>query len=109
MLGNPGDFNAGEPYARMLEGLSLFDKYNFDQQKVGFFWNNDPECKKEFGLDEEERYLLMLNGINSIESHFHFEPLTYYSAETLMMEVNVQVCKGTPRWSQRASSVVFEH
>lgn len=57
----------------MLALLSEMDRYHFEQQGVGFYYTEDKECWKKFGLDEKKNYLLMLNGHNSIESHIEIE------------------------------------
>ena len=49
---------------RLLEKLSQIDRYTFDQQKIGFYWNDDKECFKKYNLDPENLYLLMLTGNN---------------------------------------------
>jgi len=35
--------------------LAIMDKYNFDEQFAGFYYNEDPACKKELGLNEADR------------------------------------------------------
>ena len=58
---------------KLLMHLSQIDRFTFDQQKVGYFWNDDPKCFEKYDLDPKRMYLLMLNGENAIESHI---PLT---------------------------------
>ena len=61
-------------YVKLLEGVAIADKYGFDQQRVGFYYNTDAECKKEFGFEEDGRYLMMLTGIHQLESHIVIGP-----------------------------------
>ena len=51
----------------------------------------------------------MLNGLNSIESHVMLSNDEDHTPNDLMFAINMQVCKGTPRWSQRSYNVIFEH
>ena len=94
---------------QLLTLLSQIDRFSFDQQRLGFYWNDDKECWKKYGLDEDKKYLLMLNGLNSIESHVELSDDGNHSPNDLMFAINSQVCKGTPRWSQRSYNVIFEH
>ena len=48
----------------MLGQLSQIDRYTFDQQRIGFYWNDDKECFKQYNLDEEKMYLLMETASN---------------------------------------------
>lgn len=64
------------------------DKFSYDQQRVGFYWNDDPECKKEFGLEEDKDYVLMLNGINSMESHIDLSEVNI-DPDELMLSINI--------------------
>ena len=105
-MGSENDLK--DHYGATLELLSQSDRYLFDQQRIGFYWNDDPACKKQFDLEEDKRYLLMLNGLNSVESHIELSE-DLYEIEDLMYIINTQVCRGTPRWGQRANSVVFTH
>jgi len=92
----------------MLSLLSQIDRFTYDQQRIGFYWNDEPECKKQFDLEEDKPHLLMLNGLNSIESNIALTG-EYHDPYDLMYMINTQVCKGTPRWSQRSNSVIFDH
>ena len=90
----------------MLALLSMTDRFHFDQQRVGFFWNDEPECRTQYGLSEDKKYLMMLNGLNSLESHLELTG-EHHKIEDLLYLVNLNLIKGTPRWSQRANYVIF--
>ena len=49
---------------------------------------------------------MMLNGANSEMTTFVADP--EIDIEYLMFMLNVYISKGTPRWSQRSKSVIFE-
>ena len=38
---------------KLLTLLSQIDRFSFDQQRLGFYWNDDKECWKKYGLDED--------------------------------------------------------
>ena len=44
-----------------LIALSMVDRYNYDEQKVGFFHILHP-CKKNYGLDIYNDYVVFFNG-----------------------------------------------
>lgn len=48
--------------AHDLEYVSQIDRYNFDEQRIGFFYNDDPECAKSNGLNDEKKWLVLYNG-----------------------------------------------
>ena len=41
--------------------ISVYHKYEFSEQNVGFYYNDDKECAKEYGLDEDKQYAVMFN------------------------------------------------
>jgi len=84
----------------------MTDKYTYDQLRVGFFYNNDPKCAEKAKLDPEKRHIVFYNGVNSIPMHLTLEddPMSH---EQLMFTLNTAVVFGTPRWSQRAYSTLF--
>ena len=42
--------------------VSLYDRFEFSEQNVGFFYNEDKECAKKHGLDENKQFLVMFSG-----------------------------------------------
>ena len=49
-----------------LQEASMLDKYKFDQQRAGFFFIEDPECRKIRSLEEDKQYIVWYNGASSI-------------------------------------------
>ena len=47
----------------------MFDRYHVDQDRAGFFYVEDPECRKQMKLDPEKRYIVFYNGEASIPSY----------------------------------------
>jgi hypothetical protein len=62
----PGEDLKEGGIAEILVNVSMVDRYNFDQQRVGFYYNNEPECLKENDLEQDKRYIVFYNGENSI-------------------------------------------
>ena len=91
----------------MLNYMSMADRYTYDQQRVGFFFNDDPECIKANDLAEGKSHVVFFNGLNSIPYHLTVDDdeITY---EQLMFTLNTSIVKGTPRWSQRSYSTLFD-
>jgi len=75
----------------------MVDRYNFDEQRVGFFYNADPECRKARDLDPKKKYIVIFNGENSIPSILEFGK-DNIDLNRLFYEVTVGSVKGTPRW-----------
>ena len=84
----------------------MWDKYTFDNQRNGFFWNDTPACRKDKGLDPDEAYIIWYNGehlgpkIQKVEEPVALSDLNY--------ETTVRTVLGTPMWGQRASSAIFD-
>ena len=36
--------------AKSISTVSMVDKYTYDESRVGFYYNNDPECHKQHQL-----------------------------------------------------------
>ena len=75
----------------------MYDRYSFDEQRVGFFYNEDPECRKLRGLEEHKKYIILFNGENSIPIVLEIDK-DEVSLSLLIREVTLGVVKGTPRW-----------
>ena len=50
----------GEAYD--LVKTSMIDRYNFEDHRVVFYSNNDPECRKHYFDDTEKRYIAIISG-----------------------------------------------
>lgn len=48
-----------------LKQISVYEKYEINKQHAGFFYNDDKECAKKYGLDKDKQYVVMFNGNNT--------------------------------------------
>ncbi len=96
-----------EEYGGMLQSMSMVDRYQYDQHRVGFYYNTDPKCREENELDPEKKQVAFFNGENSIPVHLTFGE-DAIDFNQLMYTLNTSINKGTPRWSQRSYSVLFD-
>ena len=80
-----------------LNETSLIDKYKFDVQRSGFFYNEDPECRKARDLDGDKPYIVWFNGENSVPYIIEIkeEPIEVHR---LLYETTVRTVLGTPMW-----------
>lgn len=85
----------------------MLDRYNFDHQRSGFYVVEDKKCRKEHDLEEDHKYIVFFNGENSIPYH-HLVDEEEVSFEQLLYTLNTSVSKGTPRWSQRSYSALYD-
>ena len=92
--------------AESFSQASMVDRYNFDEQRVGFFYNDDPECRTKRDLEGDKKYIVFYNGENSIPLVLELG-LDNIEVSRLIYETTIGVVKGTPRWGQRAQSAVF--
>lgn len=86
---------------------SLYDRYTFDQHKVGFYYNKDPECAKAHELDPTKKQIVIFNGENAIPVHIPITEET--SIHNISFLINAAIVMGTPRWSQRAYETIFKY
>jgi|Transcript_10855 hypothetical protein len=86
----------------------MLDRFKYDEQRVNFFYNSDPECRRLRDLDPEKGYIVIYNGENSIPFILELGK-DEISLRRLIFEVTVSVVRGTPRWGQRGHSAVFDH
>ena len=105
-MGDPEDLKP-EGTAELLNTMAMVDRYNFDQQRAGFYYNSDPKCRSEHDLEEDKKYVVYFNGVNSLPYHLTLDE-DYINFEQLMFTLNTSIVKGTPRWSQRAYSSLYD-
>lgn len=106
-FGDEADLDVGA-FADNIEFLSMLDRYSFAEQRVQFFYNDDPECKKEHELDQDKKWIVSFNGHNSVPVAWSFEEDTPIDIEQLVYFVTTSIVKGTPKWGQRAHSAIFD-
>ena len=91
-----------------MNELSMMDRYNFDEQRVGFFYNEDPNCAKElYDLDPQKVYIVFAMGDAKPEIMVVNED--DITLQQMIFTMNTQIVKATPKWGQRAHSVFFDH
>lgn len=105
-MGDAEDLKA-EGTAEILNSMAMVDRYNYDQQRAGFYYNSDPKCRSEHDLEEDKKYVVYFNGVNSLPYHLTLDE-DYINFEQLMFTLNTSIVKGTPRWSQRSYSALFD-
>ena len=85
------------------------NRYQYDQHKVGFYYNTDPACRAKHELDQDKKYLVFFNGFNSMPTPVEVYEGVYLDLQSLMYTLNLSIVKGTPRWSQRAYRLYTQH
>ena len=53
-FGDGADLENDE-YGKLLQSMSMVDRYQYDQHRVGFFWNSDPACREANELDKDQK------------------------------------------------------
>ena len=81
------------------------DRYTFDEQRVGFFYSSDKECKEKKGLDKDRDFIVYYNGEYSIPYVIEVND-DGLDKNRLLYETTVRVVNGSPRWSSRAKSAM---
>ena len=107
-LGDEKLIESGDKEAQEIVNLSMMDRYNFDEQRVGFYINDDPECRKQLELDPETNYVAFYNVDRKpdiLQLGDEEDPLDLMK---LAFILNTGVVKGTPRWGQRAYSCIYD-
>jgi len=82
--------------AQALEEVSMLDRYQFDEGRVGFFHNNDEACRKKHGVPAEGEFAVFYNGENSLPYVLKYDETM--DVRRLMFETNVRAVNGTPKW-----------
>ena len=54
-----------------LNEVASLDRHNSEEQLVEFLFNEEPECRKTHGLDEDKSYVVSFNGYHSVPSILH--------------------------------------
>ncbi len=85
----------------------MYDKYTFDEQRIGIFVNSEKECKEARGLDADKNYVVIYNGESSVPISLEIDETIDFSR--VIYEINTSIVKGTPKWGQRANAAVFAH
>ena len=105
-FGQPSDLEEGGK-AFNLNWASMMDRYTFDEQRVGFFYNSDKECKEKKGLDKDKDFVVYFNGEYAIPYVIEASD-EGLNKDRLLYETTVRVVNGSPRWSSRANSAMYD-
>ena len=106
-FGDAADFGESGK-ANLLETLSMVDRYSYDQSRAGFYYNSDPECRKEHDLEADKNYVVFFNGLNALPQHLEWD-LDSVTYDQLLFTLNTSIVKGTPTWSQRSYSALYDY
>lgn len=93
--------------ADLMNAVSMADRFNFDESRMGYYYNTDPKCREERSLEADKKYIVIYNGENSVPYILEFGK-DHIDLQRLFYEVTIGAVKGTPRWGQRAHSAVFD-
>jgi len=91
-----------------LQEVSMIDRYQFDEGRVGFFYNVDELCREKHKLDLDKSYIVWYNGANSVPYTLELTDEAV-DVHRLMYETNVRAVNGTPKWGSRANSAIFDN
>ena len=83
--------------ANVFNIASMIDRYQFDEQRVGFYYNSEPECREKRGLDKDKSYIIFYHGENSVP-YILTMGQDRVDVPRLAFETTAGVVKGTPRW-----------
>ena len=93
--------------AELVTQLSVMDRYNFNEQRASFGVNDSPDCRKQFDLDENKRFIAFLSENEAIPNIMTIGE-DEISLNSLNFALTTTIVKATPRWGQRAFSAFFD-
>ena len=98
-LGNTGTMHEGGE-AEYLSVASMYDKYTFDEQRVGYWFHKDETgaCKQEFGYDLDKDYILISHGANPPSRIIELAGSQEYDLSSYLFTLHTDIVKATPRW-----------
>ena len=96
-FGDEADLEAGG-IGDNIETLSMIDRYSFAEQRIQFYYNDDPACREKNQLDPEKKFIVSFNGHNSVPSAWEYTTNDPIDMEQLIFMATVGVVKGTPKW-----------
>ena len=99
-FGSKADLSEDSGSMKELNDVVSLDRYSGYEQIVGLLYNEDPECRKTHGLDEDKNYVVSFNGYNSFPSILHrgndeFDPLS------VLKKMNAAVVQGKTSFGLR--------
>ena len=82
--------------------VSMADRYLYEQQHIGFFYNSDPDCLEKHGKGP----IAYFNQENLQQPTVYDYADSDNDFSTLLVLLNKLVVKGTPRWGQRSFQAI---
>ena len=64
-FGDAADLERGAGFDYLIQA-SMTDRYNYDHQRVGFYYNTSEECHESHGHDSKKKHIAIFNGDNSL-------------------------------------------
>ena len=86
----------------------MIDRYSFSEQRISYWYNDDPACAEANQLDPSKKWVVSFNGHNAIPSAWVYEGEDQIDLEQLIFLATTGVVKGTPKWSQRSHAAIFD-
>ena len=83
------------------------DKYTYNIDRYGVFYNNDPDCREKRSLDKDKEYIVIYNGENAMPYILEVG-VDEFDTYSLTFESTVRSVYGTPKWGLRARSAIFD-
>ncbi len=94
--------------ASFLSTLSMYDRYTFDETRVGFLRNHDlVGCQKELDLEPLKEYILIYNGDREQRKVIELDDTVDFAR--VMYELNTSIVRTEMTWGQRAHAALFDH
>ena len=87
--------------AHVVAQASMFDRYQFDEDRAGFYYVEDPACRRSKGAaNNDNKQVGFFNGEGSLPYFLVFgeDEITY---ERMLFETTASIARGTPTWGQR--------
>ena len=71
-----------------LNDVAIMDRYTMIAERAGFYYNEDPECRKRYNLIGKRNYIVIYNGMDSRPKEYDLTGQTVEAA-TLTKDLHV--------------------
>lgn len=99
-FGSKADLSEDSGSMKYLNDVVSLDRFSGSEQIVGLLYNEDPECRKTHGLDEDKNYVVSFNGYNSFPSILHRGD-DEFDAFSVLKKMNAAVVQGKTSFGLR--------
>ena len=99
-FGAEEDLNQDGKAATFSEA-AMIDKYTFNEGRYNFYYNSDPECRLQRGLEKDQEYIVFFNGEKTLPAVLEVGKDDIETA-TLIYESTLHALHGTPKWNHRS-------